>query len=89
MSARDVRELITDAWAVKLRTEGAKNPHALALELAVIAEAHGVKLTRPAHLHDPNADWTRPVEPGVPGGDYRAARAALAAAAPPTEPEHT
>ena len=90
MSTRDVRDLITDAWAAKLRAEGAKNAHALALELAVICEAHGVKLTRPAHLHDPNADWTNPVEPAEPGSDYRAARAQVAAArAVPTADEGT
>jgi hypothetical protein len=91
MSTRDVRDLITAAWATKLRTEGAKNPHTLALELAVIAEAHGVKLTRPAHLHDPAADWTAPVEAAPPTEDWRAARAAMTAAPPPdpaTEPEN-
>lgn len=31
-----------------------------------------------------NADWTRPVQPAEPGGDYRAARAQLTT---PTQPE--
>lgn len=36
---------------------------------------------------DPNADWTRPVEPAEPGGDYRAARARLATAPQPANPD--
>jgi hypothetical protein len=81
VSTRNVRDLIVTAWAGKLHAAGCKNPHAFALELAVIAEAHGVKLTRPAHLHDPAADWTAPVEAAEPGSAYLAAKAALTAAA--------
>jgi hypothetical protein len=72
MSTRDVRDLIVTAWAGKLHTAGCKHPHTIALELAVIAEAHGIKLTRPAHLHDPAADWTKPVEPAAPDSAGRA-----------------
>lgn len=77
MSARDVRDLITAAWAGKLKQAGARNPDTLALELAVIAEAHGVRLVRPAHLHDPAADYRNRPEPAAPGADYLAARAAI------------
>jgi hypothetical protein len=82
MSERDVRDLITTAWAGKLRQAGAPNPDALALELAVVAEAHGVKLTRPAHLHDSNADFRDWPEGTAPSADYLAAKAALAASQP-------
>lgn len=87
MTARDVRDAVLGAWEDLLRPHfGIHDARVLANELAVIAEGHGVRLTAPTHLDDPNADWTRPVEPGAPGGDYRAARARLAAT---TEPEGT
>lgn len=82
MSDRDVRDLITTAWAGKLKHAGVRAPEALALELAVIAEAHGVRLTRPAHLHDPDADYRNQTEGVPPSEGYRAAKAALAAETP-------
>ena len=78
MSDRDVRDLITCAWAGKLRAAGVRNPEALALELAVIAEAHGVRLVRPAHLHDPAADFRNRPESAPPSAEYLAAKAVIA-----------
>lgn len=77
MSDRDVRDLITTAWAAKLKQAGVSGPEAVALELAVIAEAHGVRLTRPAHLHDPAADFRNRPEGAAPSADYLAAKAAI------------
>ena len=57
MRTRNVKDLLVEIWEGKLRAAGARNPHALALELAAIAEAHGIRLARPALLHDPAADW--------------------------------
>lgn len=61
MSTRNVKELIVEVWEGKLRDAGARNPHTLALELAAICEAHGVRLVRPALIQDPVAnDWRKP-----------------------------
>lgn len=85
MSARDVRDAVLDVYARILRARGMTMNDAdlTALELLAAAEGRGVKFTAAAHTDDPNADWTRPVEPAEPGGDYRAARARLAATPPP------
>ena len=60
MSTRDVRALIVEAWTGRLERGGVRHAYTLACELAVIAEGHGVKLIRPAHLHDPVAEDWRP-----------------------------
>lgn len=78
MGDRDVRDLIVEAWEGKLGQLGVRHAHTVALELAVIAEAHGIRLTRPAHLHDPAADYRTPAEGTSPTGTYLAAKAALA-----------
>lgn len=89
MTTRNVRDLIVEAWEGELRASGVKNPHALALKLAVITEAHGVRLVRPALLQDPVAnDWRRPREQAVAqSGDHAAgldaARAAIVRRAAP------
>lgn len=63
MSMRNVKDVIVEAWEGELRLAGTRNPHAVALKLAVIVEAHGVRLARPALLQDPVAnDWSRPPE---------------------------
>lgn len=60
MTVRDVRELVVDAWSRRLRQLGVAQADYLALELAVIAEGHGVRLVQPARLHDPVAEDWRP-----------------------------
>jgi len=78
MSAdRDVRDVVVAGWEGRLKREGVRNAHTVALELAVIAEAHGVRLARPAHLHDPNANWQNKPEPGDHGTGALAALAAI------------
>jgi hypothetical protein len=81
MSARDVRDVIVDAWAYELSRNGCRHSHTVALKLAVIAEAHGIKFIRPAHIHDPNADWSQPPTETTPAAAapdvYHAAKAAL------------
>lgn len=81
MTARDVREAVIASWEDLLRPHfGNRDAAILALELAVRAEGHGVRLTAPTHHEDPNADWTTPVQPAEPGSAYRDARAQLAEA---------
>lgn len=85
MSMRVVKDLIVEAWEGELRAAGTRTPHAVALKLAVICEAHGVRLVRPALLQDPVAEeWRKPREELLRAvGDHAAgAEAARAAIAP-------
>lgn len=66
MSTRDVRDAIVRGFETVLAEEhvpASRQRHA-ALKLAVVVEAHGVRLVRPAAIHDPNADWRKQPEPG-------------------------
>lgn len=84
MTTRDVKDLIVGVWERKLHDAGARNPHALARELAAICEAHGVRLARPAQFQDPVAnDWRTPRDQalerrGDQDAGLGAARAAIA-----------
>jgi len=79
VTTRDVRGVVLDVYARILRARGmtANNADLTALELLAAAEGRGIRFTAPAHLHDPDADWTRPVQATGPTGDWAAARAAL------------
>lgn len=80
MSAdRDVREVVIAGFEIVLGELGIAHSyrHHGALKLAAVAEAHGVRLARPAHLHDPNANWRDKPEPGDASVGAFAVRAAL------------
>jgi hypothetical protein len=79
MTDRDVRDLILRAFEGIAERHGVarSHSHACALELIAALTGHGVRLVRPAHLHDPAADWRRERHPGDQVAGARAARAAL------------
>lgn len=79
MTERDVRDLIVRAFEGIAERNGVarRKSHACALQLAAAVEAHGVRLVRPAAIHDPAADWRRKSEPGDTQAGANAARAAL------------
>lgn len=94
MTSRNVRDLLIEAWEGALLEEGCapSRVHALALKLAVLAEAHGVRLARPAHLHDPVADdWHGPrrPRPGDAAAGAAAVRSQIARPAPAPTGEAT
>ena len=66
MSTRDVRSLLTSNFEGIVERHGVKRAysHACALELIAAVTGQGISLVRPAHLHDPVADWRRRPEPG-------------------------
>jgi hypothetical protein len=89
MTTRNVRDLIVEVWEGKPRAAGARNPHALALDLAVVCEAHGVRLVRPALIQDPVAnDWRTPREQAARRLGDAAAGLAAARAAIVRDPRH-
>lgn len=59
MTDRDVREQIIRAFEGIAERHGVprSKSHACALQLVAALEGHGIRLARPAHLHDPNANW--------------------------------
>ena len=86
MTDRDVRDLLRVNFEGIVERHGVKrsDSYACALELLAALDGQRIKLTRPAHLHDPNGDWRsrdRTQDPaahreaGVHGA--RAARAAM------------
>jgi len=89
MTTRDVRDLIVDAIEGDLRRRGCPNPRTAALAAAAIVEGQGIALVRPAHHHDPVADWRRTpqpeqITPAAAATGYQAARAAITR--PTTDP---
>ncbi len=100
MTERDVREQIIRAFEGIAERHGVarSKSHACALDLVAALTGHGIRLARPAHLHDPNADWRRrpgqntgrPPAEADPDDPYYAARLYVtgnppAGAAPPPE----
>lgn len=68
MTDRDVRDLIVRSFEGIAERHGVarSKSHACALQLVAALEGHGVRLVRPANLHDPNADWRRPRQAPIP-----------------------
>ncbi|MBS2962614.1 hypothetical protein KGA66_06115 [Actinocrinis puniceicyclus] len=79
MSSRDVRSLLISNFEGILERHGVRRAysHACALELIAALTGQGISLVRPAHLHDPVADWRRRPEPGDQETGASRARAAL------------
>jgi len=80
VSTRDVRDQVVAGFETVLDEEpgvARSRVHYLALKLAAIVEAHGVRLARPAHLHDPVADWRNKPTAGDPQAGANQVRAAL------------
>lgn len=76
MSDRDISDEAVTAMARIIAYEHDPTTAARAIR-AMLAQTYGIRLTVPAHAHDPNADWREPVQPSTPGDGYRAAREAL------------
>jgi hypothetical protein len=76
MATRDVREIILDTVEGRLRDLGVRHAYAEACAIVAIVEGQGIKLVRPAHHHDPNADWHR--QPDAPPAGQAAKEAARA-----------
>jgi hypothetical protein len=79
VSTRDVRSLIVDAIEADLRRRGCPGARSAALAAAAIVEGQGIALVRPAHHHDPNADWRQEppperITPPAAATDYLTAR---------------
>lgn len=73
MTDRDVRDLIVRSFEGIAERHGVarSKSHACALQLVAALEGHGVRLVRPANLHDPAADWRRPRQEQIPrAADY-------------------
>lgn len=66
MTSRDVRSLLTSNFEGIVERHGVRRSysHACALELIAALTGQGISLVRPAHLHDPVADWRRRPQPG-------------------------
>jgi hypothetical protein len=78
MSAdRDVTEVVIAGWVGLLRQEGVRDPERVARHQIGIAKSHGVRFARPAHLHDPAANWQDKPERGGQETGVLAALAAL------------
>lgn len=78
MSAdRDITEVIVAAYTSLLRQEHVRHPETVARKQIAIAKSHGIRFAVPVHWHDPNADPSRPREPGDPQAGVMAALAAL------------
>ena len=79
MTDRDVRDLIVRAFEHIAERHGVarSHSHACALELIAALTGHGIRLVRPAHLHDAAADWRVRRDPGDYDAGKRAALAAL------------
>jgi hypothetical protein len=93
MTTRDVRDLIVDAIEADLRRRGCPHPRTAALAAAAIVEGQGIALLRPAHHHDPDADWRQEpapqrITPADAADTWQAAREQRrrAAGLPPTDP---
>jgi len=80
VSSRDVRDAIVRGFEAVLAedtpTPASRQRH-VALKLAAVVEAHGVRLVRPAAIHDPAADWRRQPEAADPMLGANQVRAAL------------
>jgi hypothetical protein len=59
MTERDVRAQIITAFEGIVERNGVarSKSHACALQLVAALTGHGIRLARPAHIHDPNANW--------------------------------
>lgn len=79
MTERDVRRLLTSNFEGIVERHGVRRAysHACALELIAALVGQGISLVRPAHLHDPAADWRRRPEPGDQETGASRVRAAL------------
>lgn len=80
MSIRDVRDAIVRGFETVLAedtaTPASRQRH-VALKLAAVVEAHGVRLVRPAAIHDPAADWRNKPAAADPLTGANQVRAAL------------
>lgn len=79
MTERDVRDLLQRAFEGIAERHGVARSYsrACAMELLAALDGQQIKLVRPAHLHDPAADWRRRPDPGDPRAGANAVRAAL------------
>lgn len=79
MTDRDVRDLLMRSFEGIVERHGVARSYtrACALELLAALDGQRIKLVRPAHLHDPVADWRNKPQPGDPQAGANAARAAL------------
>jgi hypothetical protein len=80
MTNRDVRDAIVRGFESVLAedtpTPASRQRH-VALKLAAVVEAHGVRLIRPAAIHDPAADWRNKPAAADPQLGANQVRAAL------------
>lgn len=79
MTDRDVRDVLRVAFEAIEEEFGVSRSKSRACALKHLAalEGHGIRLARPAHLHDAAADWRVRREPGDAAAGKRAALAAL------------
>ncbi|MGH6657590.1 MAG: hypothetical protein ACRDVE_20585 [Actinocrinis sp.] len=79
MTQRDVRDLIQAGFEGIAEKYGVHRGYsrACALELLAVLTGQGISFVRPAHLHDPVADWRRKPQPGDALAGANRVRAAL------------